>query len=100
MSVLGHLQCLHLKLPNSGFQTHEPSTKNYKIGLKLWSGFGFFCLLFFFFNKLFGSCTAFWMLSFGTDFMAHFQAFYKHAKGLELTHLFLIVINWNGDVIS
>lgn len=39
MSVLGHLQCLHLKLPKLSFLTHEPSTKNYKIGLKLWFGF-------------------------------------------------------------
>lgn len=76
MAVLGRWQCLHLKLPNSGFQTHEPSTKNYKIGLKLW-----FVFVFFFLNKLFGSCIAFWMLSFGTDFMTYFQAFYKHAKG-------------------
>lgn len=72
MSVLRCLQCLHLKLPHSGFQTHEPSTKNYKISLKLWFGL----VLVFFLNKLFGgSCIAFWMLSFGTDVMTHFQAF-------------------------
>lgn len=91
MTVLGHLQCLHLKLSNLGFQTHEPSTKNYKIGLMLWFGFffvgGVLCLFLgnffvgFFFNKLLGSSIALWMLRFGTDFMTHFQAFYKHAKG-------------------
>lgn len=35
----------------------------------------------FFLNKLFGSCIAFWIMSFGTGFTTHFQAFYKRAKG-------------------
>lgn len=66
--------CLLLTLPTSGIQSHEPSTKNYKIGSKSW-------LLFFFYIIFFGSFIALQIMSFEADFKTCFQAFFKHAEG-------------------
>lgn len=85
--------CLLLTLPTSGIQSHEPSTKNYKIGSKSWLLFFFLIIFFWFLHCLTDNELWSW-------FQDMFSGIFQACWGPEMTYLVLIVRGWDSDVIS